>query len=233
MLMTAERERTILAPEDLGRVRALYEEGQCLRAYELGQTFGPLDSWGGTAARLMAGGLAAHLGAPRLGTALHVRAYRDDARDPEACFYYTCALLSRRGPLRTWDFLKKVGPLPEAPDRIRGFWLSMHATVLGYLRDFDAAETWLARAEEAAPEHAWLLVQRSSLFETEDRYDDALATSREALARRPGTGRPCSRWRISCNSATATRNPSRCSPRPWTGSRAAQSWRSSVSSRRR
>ena len=185
MLMTAERERTVLALEDPDRVRALYEEGQCLRAYELARTVGPLDSWGGTAARLMASGLAANLGAPRLGTAPHVHAYRDDPTDPEACFYFTLARLSRRGPLRTWDFLKTVGPLPEATDRTRGFWLSMHAIVLGHLRDFDAAESWLARAEAVAPEQVWLLVQRSNLFEMDDRYDEALASSREAPARRP------------------------------------------------
>ncbi len=185
MLMTAQCEPRAIAAEDLAPIRALYEEGLCLRAYDRARALGPLERWRGTEARILAGGLAAHLGSPRLGTALHARAWREAPTDPEACFYRTFALLSRRGPLRTWEFLCEVGPLAEAPERIRGFWLSMHAIVLGHFRDFDAAEAWLARADEVSPRSPWLLVQRASLLAMEDRYDDALSAAREALERRP------------------------------------------------
>ncbi len=185
MLMTVEREPMTIAPDDLAPIRALYEDGRCLRAYELARELGPLSWWRGTEARLLAGSLAGHLGSARLGTAIHVRAWREDPTNAEACFYYTYALRERRGPLATWEFLRANGPFPESSDTIRASWLSMHAIVLGQFRDFDAAESWLARAEEAAPGFPWLLVQRSGLFAMEDRYDDALAASRAALDGRP------------------------------------------------
>ena len=93
MLMTADQRPTTVTPEDLVPIRALYEDGLCLRAYELARALGPLTQWRGTDARILAGGLAAHLGSARLGTALHVRAWREAPTDPEACFYYTFALL--------------------------------------------------------------------------------------------------------------------------------------------
>jgi tetratricopeptide (TPR) repeat protein len=185
MPMIAEREPMAIAPEELTEVRALYEEGLCLRAYERARAFGPLQHWRGTAARILAGGLAANLGAPRLGTALHLRAWREDPSDPDACFYRAFALLTRRGPLRAWEFLGQVGLLADAPEPLRGYWLALSAIVLGQFRDFDAAESWLARAEDAAPARPWLLVQRSNLYEMEDRYDEALDSARAALARRP------------------------------------------------
>lgn len=185
MSMSVATEPAAIAPEDLAPIRALYEEGRCLEAYERSRPFGPLPQWRGTPARILAGSLAAQLGSPRLGSAIHVRAWREAPNDPEACLYYSYEVLSHRGPLATWEFLRQVGTLPEAEDRIRGYWLSMHSVVLGQFRDFDAAESWLARAEEAAPGLPWLLVQRAHLYEMEDRYDDALAASREALERRP------------------------------------------------
>jgi cellulose synthase operon protein C len=185
MLMIAERGPIFLSAEDLSEVRALSEEGLSLQAYERAKTFGPLDRWRGTSARILAGALAGNLGASRLGGALRVLAYRDDPADPEACFAYSVELMARHGPLRTWEFLKAIGRLPGATPRIRGYWLSMHAFVLGTLRDFDAAETWLARAEEADPAETWLLLQRSKLLEMEDRYEEALIAAREALVRRP------------------------------------------------
>ncbi len=233
MLMTAESEPMTIAPEDLAPIRALYEEGLCLRAYELARALGPLERWRGTEARILAGGLAAHLGSPRLGTALHVRAWREAPTDPEACFYLTFALLSHRGPLRTWEFLREVGPLAEAPDRVPGYWLSMHAIVLGQFRDFDAAEAWLARADEVSPGYPWLLVQRAGLLAMEDRYDDALAAAREALSAAPGIARRSSRRRTCSSCSTATRRPSRSWPSPPRRSRAAAWWRSSASSRPR
>ncbi len=112
---------------------------------------------------------------------MHLLAWREDPADPEACFYRARTTLIRRGPLATWQFLERVGSLEAATDEVRADWLATHALALGGLRDFDAAEESLARAEGIAPGRAWLRVERASLFEMEDRYDDALMASREAL----------------------------------------------------
>jgi tetratricopeptide (TPR) repeat protein len=169
----------------LDRVRQLYQQGLCLQAYQVAQTLGPLREWTGSAARVLAGRLAIHLGAPRLTFLHHLRAWRDDRTDPEACYYHARALLERRGPLRTWEFLRRQGELPEAPAGVRADWLAFHACVLGRLRDFDAAETWLARAEALAPGRAWLCIERSLLLEAEDHYEESLAAARQSLALHP------------------------------------------------
>ena len=168
----------------LGRVRALRDQGLCLRRTSRrgrwsrsrdGRERQPACSqavWRRTWARAAC-------------AALHVQAWRNDQTDPEACYYHAYNLLSRRGALRAWKFLRRVGPLNEAPDRVRSNWMALHAIVLGHLRDFDAAESWFARAEQVAPDRAWILVERADLSQLEDRYDEALAAAREALAVRP------------------------------------------------
>ncbi len=180
-----EKERIAVGREDLDRVRRLYEDGDCPGAFEIARAIGPLHRWGGTAPRLLAGRLAGHLGAIRLGWTLHLRAWRDDPTDPEACYYRARWTLGRRGPLPAWEFLRQVGPLEGAEPEVRSDWLAIHAIALGRLRDFDAAESYLAEAERIAPDRAWILVERAELLEMEDRYQDAMAAACEALALRP------------------------------------------------
>jgi tetratricopeptide (TPR) repeat protein len=174
-----------IAQEELDRVLALYDDGRYLSAYERARQSGPLEAWAGTAAQVLAGRLAPHLGAPRLAIILHTRAWRGDRADPEACYYRARELHGRRGPLAAWEFLKRVGPLDDAPDAIRADWLAAHALVLGTLRDFDAAEAFLARADETRPEWPWVQVERAHLCELEDRCEEALAAARYALELRP------------------------------------------------
>ena len=185
MLLTIEHRPPSIPADELARILALHEDGQCFRAYELAKRFGELARWRGTNERLLAGRLAPHLGAPRLALALHHRAWRDDPTDPWACFYRARLILGRRGPLEAWRFVQRVGPLEDAPDQARADWMASHSCILGRLRDFDAAESWLARAERLCPGSAWLLIERSDLYELEDRYPLALAAAREALELKP------------------------------------------------
>jgi tetratricopeptide (TPR) repeat protein len=125
------------------------------------------------------------LGAMRLGHRLHFRAWREDRQHPEACYFRARILLERFGPLAAWEFAHRHGDMPEAPADLRADWLALHGTITSLLRDFDAAEHWLARAEEIAPGRTWLLVERSALQEREDRYEESLETARQALASHP------------------------------------------------
>ncbi len=183
MLATMERKAAIAVDqESLERVRLRYEDGDYLGAHEAALAIGPLDQWRGTAPRVLAGRLASQLGGVRLGHALHLRAWRSDPADPEACYYRARALLARRGPLPTWQFLRSTGPLEAASDEIRADWLASHALALGGLRDFDAAEEYLAEAERLAPGRAWLRVERANVFEMQDLYNSALAAARGPVA---------------------------------------------------
>jgi tetratricopeptide (TPR) repeat protein len=170
---------------DLEPIRELYEQGRYLQAYECARALGPLEAWQGTPARLIAGRLAANLGAPDLAHRLHVGAWRHDRDNPEARYYYARVLLERRGPLPTWQFLSRDPELVGAEPGTRADWLSFRATVAAHLRDFDVAEELLAQAEALGPERPWLWIERASVLELEDRYEEALAAARRSLKLHP------------------------------------------------
>ncbi|MFN4260003.1 MAG: tetratricopeptide repeat protein [Gemmataceae bacterium] len=175
----------VIAAADLERVLELYQEGQCLQAYRSAEQLGPLPAWRGAAARIVAGRLAINVGAPKLANWHHAKAWREHPTDPEACYYYARWVLERRGLLSAWKFLAEQGDLPHAPEPIRADWFAFRACVAGRLRDFDTAEAWLSRAEELAGDRPWICIERCSLFEFEDRYEEALAAARRALELRP------------------------------------------------
>jgi tetratricopeptide (TPR) repeat protein len=170
----------------LQAVRDHYEQGRMLQAYEAGRELGPLETWPGSEARVMAGRLAGHIGAPRLSTWILRCAHKGAPDDPEARYYYGYGLWRRRGPYPAWQWLQKVGPPGDAaPADIRSSWHALVGEVAGMLRDFATAEAWLARAADIAPASAWVKVCQAQLLEFEDRYDEALETAQQALAMRP------------------------------------------------
>jgi tetratricopeptide (TPR) repeat protein len=175
----------LLTFEQLRPVMELYDQCQLLRVHELAQSYGPLKDWRGPGARIAAGRIAMNLGAPQLGHVLHGLAFREDPKDPEACYYHARNVFERRGPLFAWEFLRSRGELDGAPPEIQSDWFSTHAMVLGWLRDFEYAEAWLERAEVLAPDKPWLWIERCALMEREDRYEEALAAARESLELRP------------------------------------------------
>jgi len=185
MLTTDRRASIANAPGELARIRETYESGLYLQAYEQAKPWGPLETWEGTSALILAGRLAMNLGAPRLADRLHNRAWRNDRTNPEACYYRARTIFSKKGPLAAWRFLTRVGALDNAENWLRSDWLAMHAVVLGQFRDFDRAWRWMERAEEARPEWAWTQIERSQLLGMEDRYDEALAAAQYALTLHP------------------------------------------------
>src|SRR5690242_18246775 len=99
----------VVADVQLDQVLELYLSGRMLRAYEAAQALGPLHTWRGATARVLAGRLAMNLGAPRLGHVLHRLAYRDDSGHPEAIYYNARAVFGTRGPLAAWELLQRTG----------------------------------------------------------------------------------------------------------------------------
>src|SRR5262245_34573779 len=116
-------ERVTVAPGDLDRLHTLYAQGLCLQAYRLGESLGPLHQWTGEPALLIAGRIAANLGAARFCQWAHLKAYRTAPHDPEATYYFARALFERRGPLACWRFLRTRGELDGAAVALRADWL--------------------------------------------------------------------------------------------------------------
>src|SRR5688572_1131509 len=167
--------------DHLEQLRDLYERGLCLRAFELAQKFGDLTTWRSTEARVLAGRLAMNLGAGQLGARLHLRAYKHDRKSPLARYYFALAVFELRGPLVTWDFLTDCDIAPDIHPGTRANMCALRARAAAKLRDFETAELWLKKADDAAPGKAWNSVERAGVLAEEDRYEEALEVARLSL----------------------------------------------------
>lgn len=175
----------MISPTQLQPIKELYNRGFYLQAYAAATQLAPLNEWEGTEALLLAGRMAGMLGAPRLMRRLHLRAWREDRAHPEAIYYYARAILDWRGPWRAWMFMRRIEELPDADISMQSDWLGLKAGLFGLLRDFDAADELIAKAEALTPESPWLWVEKASIFESEDRYDYAVAAAQHSLKLRP------------------------------------------------
>lgn len=170
----------------LERLSTLIEQGLYLQAHRLSQSFGPLSTWQGATAQILAGRLAGNLGAPRLRALLHLRAWRKHPEDPDVLYYYVSTILDRQGPLAAHDLLHQYQErFNDFSTHQQANWLSLRASVALYLRDFDGADAYLDEAETLAPKDPWLKIIRSWLYEKEDKYSEALAVAQQALTIQP------------------------------------------------
>ena len=181
-----------VSTDQLKPILDLYDRGLYLQAYAMANAIGPLESWRGVSAQVVAGRLAATVGAPRLADWHFIRACRTDPAHPEAAWYYARYLLSRRGPLAAWEFMHSRPFHELAQGVLRAHWLSQHGAILGLLRDFESAETWLCRADEFGPE-PWTRLERALVHSLEGRSKEAEAAARRALELRP-LYRPGVQW---------------------------------------
>lgn len=170
---------------DLSRLRELYNQGSYFQAFTASEPFGPFRHWSGPAARLLGGRLAIQLGAPKLGRQLHLVAFRESPAFPEAIYYHARYRLERFGPLSCWEFLRQHPDWSESSPELRADWLALWGYVLGRMRDFDRADQYFAEAENLCAHRAWLNIERASIYEYAERFEDALAAARESLAIQP------------------------------------------------
>jgi tetratricopeptide (TPR) repeat protein len=175
----------VIPTAELARIKDLYLQGRYRTAFEAGQAFGPLRTWSGPAARLIAGRLAMQLGTPRLGRQLQAVAFRESPAYPEAVYYHARFRMERFGPLGCWRFMRQHTDWSEASPEIRGDWLALQGFVASRFRDFDRAERFLAQSESTCPGRPWHYVERSSVLEAQDLLDDALTAARRSLELQP------------------------------------------------
>jgi len=192
----------------LEQIHALYDDGLFLQAYGLLKGFGEPEAIEGTGARLIAARLLSQLGGDARAAALFYRTYRSDRASLDARYFYVRTVLRRSGPLAAWKLARKPlpaaalasappdgGGAPTKPMAARGpanerlaEWHALQASILGSLRDFDRAYAALDRADQLAPDHPWILLERAGVLEAEDRYDEALAVASRSLSCRPHYG---------------------------------------------
>jgi hypothetical protein len=96
---------------DLTRIQNLYDSGRAYDAYRATLHLAPLREWHDADARILAGRLAHHLGAPAMADSLMILAWRRAPDNPHARYFGIRALLSRRGPLEALDAIQRY-PVP-------------------------------------------------------------------------------------------------------------------------
>lgn len=171
-----------LVPEVLARVRGLYDRGLYLQAFRAGEAAGPLADWGGAPGRILAGRLAAQLGAPGLARRLHLRAWREHRGADHTLEWAVRAIRTRVGPFAAAGFLRRE----TAGRPLSAEALALAGSLASDLRDFDEAERCLAEALALEPRSAWIQVERAMVLHEADAYDAALEAAETALALRPG-----------------------------------------------
>lgn len=175
----------LFSAERLRGIQELYDRGLTLQAYELGLQHAPLQFWWPVEAQVLAGRLAVLLGAQRLGMWLHRCAYRSAPESAEACYFYALSVFHRRGAYAAWRWMHSR-ELPGEPSAdMLSSWFALLGQLSATLRDFETANAWMAKARVAAPDSCWVRVCEGSLREAEDRYDDALRVTQEALELKP------------------------------------------------
>lgn len=162
-------------------VEALCERAMFVQAHALGTKLGPIETWAGARAKVLAARLAANLGAPNLSRRLALAAFRRAPRDPEAIYATTFDVLETRGPLGLWQRLERLDLPSDTPPKWRARLMLQQARAATMLRDFDAAEKLIVQAEQELARNAATLVERSFVLETQDRYSEALEMAQEAL----------------------------------------------------
>lgn len=175
-----------MTAEDLGDLRELYRQGLFLQAFERAPR--PLPEWPGTDGQILAGRMAAVLGAPRLSDALLLKAYRRDPADLRAFYYHAKAVLNTRGPAEAHAVLRQRQGDAGGDDATAALLESIEVRIFGLYRDFDRAWQHLHRAEALRPDDAWIAIERAILLEREDRYEEGLQAARRSLELRPGYG---------------------------------------------
>ncbi|MEM8679087.1 MAG: tetratricopeptide repeat protein, partial [Planctomycetota bacterium] len=166
----------------LQEIEELYRQGKFLSAYRRCEAAGGLDALTEARGRQIAGRLATRLGAPRLGQAIHWRAWRQFPDSAPLVFYVGRCWRDRKGPWEAIKFLKKQAA-QMAPDDRKALSDAFAGLTSLYtqLRDFEAAERHLSRALALDDRDPWLWVTRGALLDAQDRRDEALTAYQSAL----------------------------------------------------
>lgn len=171
----------------LASIQSLYDAGRYLDAWHAAQAYAPVAAWTATPALILGGRLAAQWGDNSLGDRLHLRAFRQSPGSDDALYYHALRVQSRHGLFEALRLLSaRTTALPPTPaTQAQADLWSLQSRLLAGFRDFDAAESCLSPAEKAFPRSPWLWTVRSGLLREQDRYEEALDSTRQAMELQP------------------------------------------------
>ena len=168
-------------------VEVLYEQNLYQQAFKLGcELFGELRDWKD---QLLAGKVAAHVGSPRTGDFLVLRAGRREPNNAAAQSRAALAIQRRFGPWEAFCYLRDrerlLSPKTSTKDLLA--WHSAMTDILVDFRDFQEAREHLAIMKEASESDEWTMLSEVALLQAEDRNEDALLLSGVALREHPSS----------------------------------------------
>ena len=171
--------------KELDLIEEHYEANRYEQAFRHGQElFGPLTVWPD---QVLAGKVATQVGGPRLGSALHLRAGRNEPHNASAQFRAAIAVGRRFGPWDSYLYLQARKHLFSGNLSLKDSlgWLSTQLEILCDFRDFQQARDTLQKIKGLASENEWTLLSEASLLQAEDRRPEALLLVEESLTAFP------------------------------------------------
>src|SRR5688572_12872360 len=114
-----------LSPELIVQIQDVYDRGLAVQAHKLGMVHGPLASWQPAEAQVLAGRIAAQLGALRLSKWLHRCAYRAAPHLPEAQYFFALCLAHYRGSYVAWRWISRRDPPQGASADLLSSWFAL------------------------------------------------------------------------------------------------------------
>lgn len=173
------------ATDILSEIADLYHRGLYLQAYHKSQALGPLASWTGTRARVLAGRLAANLGGHRLSNCLHYLSWRTDRKDEEANYFYAHTMFVRGRLIAARRCARRLAESPNCSATVRADSYALIGHLSSLFRDFHFAHRCLKTAMKLAPKRAWIWIQWAAVLEHEDRQSESLEAAQRAFELRP------------------------------------------------
>jgi tetratricopeptide (TPR) repeat protein len=163
----------------------LRKQARFLDAWALLKDFAPPEAWTHPKHRASAARLIENLGDDRRATAIRFKLWRRSSTRFAVREDMVWHVLQTRGPYLTWEWLLKHPPQPDESEDVPRDHPGIQAYLLGRLRDFERAESFLQSLFETTTEPAWAHSIHADLLASQDRHEEALEAEERALAIRP------------------------------------------------
>jgi tetratricopeptide (TPR) repeat protein len=171
--------------EVIKQVSELRKQARFMDAWELLKPFDPPENWTNPEHQGVATRLIESLGGSLRGQKIWFRLWRHKETRHVAREDMVWEVLEKRGAFLTWQWLEKHPPFENEDEDNKRDHAGIQAYLLGRLRDFERAESCLARLLKATEECAWAYSIQCDLLSWQDRHEEALAAAARSLELRP------------------------------------------------
>ena len=169
----------------LRQVREATDRGRYLDAYNNGLQAGPLETWAGPEAKLLAGRLSRNLGGSDLPWRLISQAYRQRPRLARYLTQRIYSVTEKRGLFSAWEMSRRLEKCESEDDIEKAEALVCRADLHVPFRDFQTATRFFKEAQLLAPLSPWVWTECSALLAEQGEHASALRCVDYALELQP------------------------------------------------